>query len=111
MKATELRIGNLVQYTLFGIMPIRNGYDIDSFIENAGQPIPLTDEWLLKFGAENIYHQRYSLPDGTIVILNQNPNESHAVQLNGEIVTYKTYVHEIQNFYFDLNGVELNVKL
>jgi hypothetical protein len=49
VRANELRIGNWVE-TFEGVIQIQNGWEIDE--GNECQPIPLTEEWLLKFGFE-----------------------------------------------------------
>ena len=49
VRENELRIGNWVE-TFEGVIQIQNGWEIDE--GNECQPIPLTEEWLLKFGFE-----------------------------------------------------------
>lgn len=71
------------------------------------QPIPLTEEWLVKFGFEqynNTNHYYYS-------------NESYIVKINSEFgylfysIDHKPikYVHQLQNLYFSLTGEELEI--
>ena len=49
MKATELRLGNLI-YTK--VKHIDLGVLLENPESNEYEPIPLTDEWLLRFGFE-----------------------------------------------------------
>ena len=53
MKATELRIGNLVQdrhSEECGMIDIVVLVIIDTMENHSYEPIPLTEEWLIKFG-------------------------------------------------------------
>jgi hypothetical protein len=67
MKAQELRIGNLILFASEGIVFTVNsieGYgmilsnkDEETWIEyDQTEPIPLTEDWLLKFGFEDKDH-------------------------------------------------------
>jgi hypothetical protein len=120
IKANELRIGNLI------ILP--NG-DIGKIsyheirlmvvaIEKPDyQPIPLTEEWLLKFGGK-------PLENGYWISVTNLKAELHfeLFKNTDEIVTtIKSqfcdlildrikYVHQLQNLYFCLCGEELTIK-
>ena len=97
MKATDLRIGNL----------IRDGHEIETVTSDhikcaeSGRceydPIPLTEEWLLKFGI---------IWDGDIKILKGYLN--NYVDGNGE--TRLKYVHQLQNLFHALTGEELKLE-
>ena len=50
IKANELRIGNLVYDNLGGTLKIK-GISLESDLSHI-KPIPLTEEWLLKFGID-----------------------------------------------------------
>lgn len=130
MKSTELRIGSLVEYngyimsvySIIGAYPRKdprfdNKVLIDLF-DGAGlltatmgeiKPIPLTEEWLLKFGAKKSgieYKLKASALEVTIRI-----NAGHVycefgnVYLGGRI----QYVHELQNLVYSLCGKELKL--
>ena len=131
MKASELRIGNLVNarktnhtwdqtclitgLTHKGIyVKYGNGHIIPINIE----PILLTEEWLLKFGFTLGYSKwGYNIPnwmfDLTAFIgigLNGDKKFFNVYCVNGEIkqILYCIYyVHELQNLYFALTGKEL----
>jgi hypothetical protein len=104
MKASELRIGNYIQnshgtISNVGIVMLGGQYDY--------HPIPLTEEWLLKFGFEQIsdrvyiknYHYGYEFGITNIFVI-KNDNC---------FMRYKhiQYVHELQNLYFALTNEEL----
>lgn len=125
MNATELRIGNIIQkngkvhYTnAFTIRDIKNLSidDTDNF-----EPIPINEDWLLKFGFECIAdagdQKRFGLK-------NRKTNYFFGIELDHEeIGLYKQslfgvetliynesffkYVHQLQNLYFSLTGSEL----
>ena len=129
MKAQELRLGNLIS-----IKDLANGYKkIESIIElgvkatrlgpikviceyDDIQPIPLTEEWLLKFGFKS---------DGTWIILRsihvdlawfKPANHQHKgniyIEKDNEIShgVNCEYVHQLQNLYFALTVEELLIK-
>lgn len=114
MKATELRIGNYVyQSDAYGDTPI-TGYQIyqfDTFCRGGivadyykgFKPIPLTEEWLLRFGFEKddtiwIKHPIYGLLE---------KNGRFFIELGETGGIYIQYVHQLQNLYFALTGEEL----
>tara|TARA_R110000868_G_scaffold328540_2_gene589371 strand:- start:610 stop:1002 length:393 start_codon:yes stop_codon:yes gene_type:complete len=126
MKATELRIGNWVHHNTN--WSTRNGdkkkfdyqfeerdwyFDAECLlsIENDLQPIPLTEEWLVKFGFEKLT----SKSDGFIVdSYSYTRGVSFIVHFDGERLSTnfwqgneKKYVHQLQNLYFALTGQEL----
>jgi hypothetical protein len=130
MKASELRIGNyyFVIGTIdgFGSVTVQyaTSYDIRVLEEHPdwGNPIPLTEEWLLKFGFKEgnlTYSEAYSLSvrDTDFYLrpcyrggyywgfnLENKPDCEIVDCLNIE------YVHQLQNLYFALTGNELTLK-
>jgi len=112
MKATEFRIGNLLE--LPNGQPVQISIDSLKEIESGIHPyqkIPLTEEWLLKFGFEKIYEYYYkgrffieNLFDNrfTFRITINNAESAHANSVK--------YVHQLQNLYFALTGEELIIK-
>ena len=103
MKTKELRIGNWVE-TFEGVIQIQNGWEIDE--GNECQPIPLTEEWLLKFGFE------YSDLNGDSGLWKIPPFQIYG-KYNQFIYEYAldvNYVHQLQNLYFSLTGEELTIK-
>ena len=112
MKATELRIGNWYS----------SGVDMDTGEQVYNQvlpdlymnwhvngcwakPIPLTKEWLERFGFEinqNGYYQKgeYKISDKM---------EFYFFDVGDWQMTIN-YVHQLQNLYFSLTGKELTIK-
>ena len=133
MKANELRIGNLVYVSdnqtnlIFKeITPINihnlmhlTGWD-KSPVDIEFEPIPLTEEFLLKFGFKNI-----DKGDNDYITYT-DPNHDYYLQLDVRRKDNKylildnsfddlrafsmvdiEYVHQVQNLYFALTGNEL----
>ena len=117
MKASELRIGNLVNarktnhtwdqtclitgLTHKGIyVKYDNGHIIPINIE----PILLTEEWLLSMGfISNPYQDRYEN-----VVIHVECNKTRGVtELWIDKMPHIKYLHELQNLYFALTGKEL----
>jgi hypothetical protein len=108
IKASDLRIGNLVL----------DGKDIEQVnarmldmlvkLEADFDPIPLTEEWLLRFGF--VYHDddgiiTYSSRDNIVIF------QRYRLDFYFELSNYKDaeleYVHQLQNLYHALTGEEL----
>ncbi|MCZ2084806.1 MAG: hypothetical protein LC112_11090 [Flavobacteriales bacterium] len=124
IKANELRIGNLVSRLDLGDHSLR----VESVLElrkdkvlttgpisviclySETKPIPLTEEWLFKFGFENkILSSEFSMNDFPFIIYN---NEIWTDRDNDDDVICKVdFVHELQNFYFAVKRKELELKL
>lgn len=128
----ELRIGNIVGYDDLWyvvssiIEPIeletthRIGFENSSLRKAARhiQPIPLTEEWLLRFGFsgstphESPYFYSYAVGASTLRI---NPDNGVVwiVASNGGLFNNPKlieHVHQLQNLYFALTGQELTIK-
>ena len=119
MKANELRVGNWVS-----ILGLHNGQieTIDfasSYIEGSDykfkelSPIPLTEEWLEKFGFEkitdtpNIYGRHFYRLNEVEIFWDSDGVGWLPFGLGvGKSVDFK-YVHTLQNLYFALTGAEL----
>ncbi len=128
MKASELRIGNLVDYNEGGIFKVIGihefGIDCEDEIEiiymeyENFNPIPLTEEWLLNLGFKEYkdfgyktgcfdyikYGFSYLIDTKKIRIMHKGNNMSHILQNKVH------YVHQLQNLYFALTGEELTIK-
>jgi hypothetical protein len=118
MNAQELRIGNLV---MFGELrheckpcDILNLYQSEIAKREISEykPIPLTEEWLLKFGFKKINHiHGYSFYS----LSKSKKNTCHIAIYNtqttymGYSVNHCIYVHQLQNLYFTLTGEELTI--
>jgi len=145
MKANELRIGNYIscwiksrendfkdyQIEEIGKTCIDNKYYVvidDSFCVNSETgivPIPLTEEWLIKFGFEteqknkslfiikcDEYVMRVSV--NTFSGNLENSYVWFVSVLTGyasrPVTIFYKYVHQLQNLYFALTGEELTIK-
>lgn len=126
MKCTEYRIGNIAHDEVSGALmricelneenELVVGYVIDrsKFPLPDGwklRPIPLTEEWLLKFGFikmdwtenENCYEKSF--------VLQKDDKEGYNL-MDNDVATLQQfkYVHQLQNLYFALTGEELTLK-
>ena len=115
MKANELRIGNWVfdndQLEEFTIESDTLFDESDGdCMEKHIKPIPLTEEWLVKFGAEKVNEiseyfdgeDMYSYElylDGAECLFDR--------KCNCQPYEHIKYVHQLQNLYFALTGEEL----
>lgn len=109
MKAKELRIGNHVD--LYGSIAQITRFDFNEIppkgiAVDKGKPIPLTEEWLIKSKAKKVANTYHS--DRFLLIW--KPEYKYWYVLDLDSLTYLTkieFVHEWQNFYFIMQGVEL----
>lgn len=126
MKVEELRIGNLLvgpdisnshtkTQQVIGISCLTSDegdvyrYVIQTNVQSWGignlSPIPLTEDWLLKFGFDMKYGNTY-LKDR----MKFDINTIGLVRFHwSQKVTYIKYVHQLQNLYFALTGQELKL--
>jgi|688.fasta_scaffold662884_2 hypothetical protein len=119
MKANELRLGNLI-YDI----PERGGKIISVnkvWIDDDGEslyfdlcnPIPLTEEWLIKFGFvktdEGYITRTWKENDLNVILTSKHAVVSSAG--NFGLVYFKPIkcVHQLQNLYFTLTGQELEI--
>ena len=133
MEARELRIGNLIKsgngiYKVVAVsvqgVEIMIPYDKDvnsqsGHILNSAStiinPIPLTEEWLVKFGfIDNdwiFYIDDFKISWSVRIVSTQ---ERSVFYLDGDVPeSFKIrlyYVHQLQNLYFALTGTELKTK-
>ena len=120
INAKEIRIGNLVEYRITDKLDERKEWwevsEIDaddihwlSKVDTKDEDfkaIPLTEEWLLKFGFINdkvLEFYRNDFTDSTIII------DYNFICLLGYSHVKLKYVHQLQNLYFALTGSELTV--
>lgn len=108
MKAEELRIGNYIIYQKEHIIKC-DIKDIE-LSEIDREPIPLTEEILLKCGFEFFDNER--IFNGFVIEDFHNGNyyftSGEGIKLHEKHIEY---LHQLQNLYFSLTGEELNVKL
>ncbi len=123
MKANELRIGNLIEKYLppsisEWIETETTSIDINynSRNEKHGyRPIPLNEEWLLKFGFKKYSNGWFELKEfynSHFQEFNVHLKGKTSVVDGGEeicLITIK-HVHQLQNLYFALTSEELEIK-
>lgn len=123
MKASELRIGNFIHTNIIQQVSIET---LDFLLNDAIpdmsaiQPIPLTEEWLIKFGFERSdsinkspsfffkyvgASELHINPENGVVWIERREN---VFKFNNPVLI--EYVHQLQNLYFALTGEELTVK-
>lgn len=131
--ANELRIGNWVQYkdgdiSVIEAIPNKDVVCISGLTDSSIngiyelrflQPIELTEEWLLGFGfkefklpeQEDLYGFRFN----QFVFLDENQfcwmdgffsDQENHITFDSKL----KYVHQLQNLYFALTGLELELK-
>ena len=117
MKASELRIGNLVnsESCFTNKLTLYNLIQIEMNPNHPYKPIPLTEEWLLKFGfkdSQNMYDNRWETEDGFEIEI-QGKDYAYCIW-GGEdapatthFIGHCQHVHQLQNLYFALTGEEL----
>jgi hypothetical protein len=115
MDARELMIGNLVSCNDQTIKVTYHEIRIQTFSDHEHtnsygvkftgyEPIPLTEDWLLKFGFEtNGKKMKIELE-----LELEGDKKLFFVHSRGEI--HIQYVHQLQNLYFALTGKELTIK-
>jgi hypothetical protein len=114
LKNTEVRVLNLVQNA-------SGGYQFEvtpeMILEPYGlYPIPLTEEWLLKFGfQEKDRRQNRFIKNDDFELEFQGDKVAYCVW-GGEDAPHLTqffghckHVHQLQNLYFALTGEELEI--
>ena len=140
MKASELRIGNYVQsdgdiVAINGFSPLfhleRCNTDegcnlLIDIINNDGtinlgweceikdaNPIPITDEWLLKLGftkPNDCWYHFIDFNDDFDSFKISFSDDLKTYFLVGYLSKHIQYVHQLQNLYFALTGKELTLK-
>ena len=118
VRANELRIGNWVRWNYEessegNVYPVEYGYELDDIKNNPNivKPIPLSEEWLLKFGFEK--------DDG----IWEHEELMWSCEISGDDDSFNFkrlgldlpcigifYVHQLQNLYFAITGEELTIK-
>jgi len=117
MKATELRLGNWVEQPNDGVTRVTavlNDLQIKTetgYVDKYCRPIPLTEEWLLKFGfvLRGLY---YHFPNYDIFKIEQYKlKNAYWLRHRTESLDCAriNYVHQLQNLYFALTGKELEL--
>ena len=121
MEANELRIGNYIDRTDYicrvigiDILDSKKGTIItepldfkgERFVIQEQEPIPLTEEWLVKFGFEKLegWDDMYYFQIGNFQVYEYNVSGYDYDGFNIK------HVHQLQNLYFALTNEELTIK-
>lgn len=122
LSAQELRIGNYHYYTVEDSEDERKKWDEVCQIEaedfphidndDSYKPIPLTEEWLFKFGnvKKTKVIQVLEVFERFGFIWKDEYGYWYVVTKSGDYLTKIEFVHEYQNFIFSSTGTELVVK-
>lgn len=121
MKSNELRVGNYVKGIGHKISWLVDGIEPEYIYSskawrtiNSFEGIPLTEEWLLKFGfiekSDVYFYNDYCIEDihnGVNWVLNEFDYVKDYFIPIGKCIKH---VHQLQNLYFALTGDELTIK-
>jgi len=121
MKVHELRIGNkleegevvAISKTNFSINDGYSTWRSDMMVNDWGNPIPLTEETLLKCGFNrlgSIKNVHRKITDGKTMYLYKYGDDFDWQFGDHHLCTLK-HLHQLQNIYFALTGEELNIQL
>ena len=113
MEALELRVGNLVKRR---VKDESLTVDLDLLVKIQRQPflfnpIPLTEEWLLKFGFyKDIYH-KFLMDVFELGLMDDDFAENqYTLQIARGLCLKIKHVHQLQNLYFALTNQELTTE-
>jgi hypothetical protein len=124
MQSKELRIGNLVNYKIVDKLDERKEWfepcEIDAVdlqvIDSEYQPIPLTEEWLLKLGfkiykdPETVYYEiMFDKIANYKFYLSRKKGFPIFYYRNDFSTTQIHSIHSLQNLYFALTNEELKL--
>jgi hypothetical protein len=133
LSANELRIGNYVncindfmnpfridELNIYrtGIFKVGMGKDMDhhpaTWMNEDIEPIPLTVDWLLKFGnaTKSYYPNEIDVCDNRFTFIWKESYKYWYVVTKESMIflTKIEFVHEYQNYIFALTGEELKIK-
>jgi hypothetical protein len=130
MKANELRIGSIVKSLVndedFSIVEeighkASLGYYVSLNNQHSGVwlqhqerdlilPLPLTEEWLIKFGFESFHKRDFKKKGLFITTYFATPQTLVDDDFGNKRVLELKYVHQLQNLYFALTNEELTMK-
>ncbi len=127
MKASDLRVGSILNVSLKSgqgrtLESAIRIHDLVNIYENSGsfnyEPIPLTEEWLLKFGFTNDYESMFrkcfvltTQEMAFVYNLSKQEKELSTFEIKGLNINLErvNHVHQLQNLYFALTGEELTI--
>jgi hypothetical protein len=112
IEENELRIGNYIKRKQSGTIVETKQFMLHDYELKYFEPIPLTEEWLLKFGFEKQMAWTFAIE------LTSNLKFVYYLGQKGWSINNKNYpdftnlkhVNSLQNLYFALTGKELTIK-
>jgi len=117
MKITELRIENYIHdyynqdviVSIDVLVRVQKCYDKREKFQDIYSPIPLTEDWLKKFGFKQMRESEYTFDTYELndVKLWQKTNYEFFFEYSHIEIKY---VHSLQNLYFALTEKELTFK-
>lgn len=118
MKANELRIGNWYKWdTIECELTLTDFHNMEFENDIVFQPIPLTEEWLLKFGFETYTTEKSKVyKQGNFMVIYvlkgrfAGNKYLKAFNISFSEFGHIKHVHTLQNLYFALTGEELQIK-
>ncbi len=114
----ELRLGNYITMPYQDNKPMEVLIIFEEEIEtdcaylddSEFEPIPLTVDWLIKFGAKKVDHIHgysfYTFSKSKTNPIHVDIYETKTIYM-GYLINHCKYVHQLQNIYFALTGKEL----
>lgn len=125
MEKPELRVNNLVGsllkalpnnfFTVSEVGDTMKIYDVAGethyFYIDDLEPIPLTEDWLIKFGFNNheTFWSKTWGTNGVVIITYSQVYKSFMYQLAQSVDKSISTVHQLQNLYYALTGEELTI--
>lgn len=139
IQANELRLDNLTQWGV-NIVKLKSIHTESVFKDRVTvyveinerlkfhclnieelEPIPLTEEWLMKFGFDLVYEKRYigikyKIGDVETDFVLTHPNvlgvfeKCFIWEYSKNKYKKLQYVHQLQNLFFDITDQELTIK-
>lgn len=113
IKANELRIGNIVKSNVgnpesndWVIIELHHLIHIHDGNYLGYEPIPLTEEWLLKFGFKEVSCDKFFKDDFAVYF---GWYEQISIYNDDQFLRNLIYIHQLQNLYFALTGEELTI--
>jgi hypothetical protein len=112
----DLRLGNLVEHEVFGVVEVvaiykhaidvsKDGKTKEWFAGSIEKPIPLTEEWLIRFGFETI--------KGWLDVWRKDGFDRFDLTSIGDGVYFNDtqieFVHQLQNAFFVIEQTELTL--
>lgn len=86
----------------------------EGFTPESIDPIPLSDEWLAKFGFDDDGFRQYTLLNWGVKVVESLASKGSWIIYQGFLRQFQEiaevqYIHQLQNLYFALTGEELKL--